>query len=370
MARSEPNIIPEGLRPLEGRCGDLWDLNLFRECGCGCLTCSSDTKDSPDKAAPQASFYDYTRSRNMLGTPDGLGLNRHLPQQLQAWIRSLGEDRPSFVTLGYAVEPLPGFPEAEEILDQCLRVIFGASIGVSLQTRRLVPERILDTLGDHAPLARVSLPLPTLSDAELKLWEPGTALANQRLWNAQQLRLRRVEVTLSIQALIPYVNDDSAHLAPLVGAAADVGVARLTAEFMRLTPTVRARLEARSPVSTQLIFGAYVRRELDHRQDWSLPNLNRRRTVYRLLANLAAKRRLRFSLCRCADPLLGRHSCALWPGDTPGPAQEPKTKMETKLETEPGSQPEPTRQSRVRTHRRPMRAASQVGFSEFFDSNQ
>jgi DNA repair photolyase len=368
MAKDEPQTIPEGLGPLEGRCDDVWDLNLFRECGCDCLTCSRDSKVSPDKAAPQASFYDYTRSRNMRGTPDGLGLNRRLPQQLRTWIHSLGDHRPSFITLGYGTEPLPGFPEAEEVLDQCLRVLQGASMGVSLRTRRLVPARILDTLAEFGPLARVTLPLPTLSDAELKIWEPGTALANQRLWNAQQLRLRRVEVTLSIQPLIPYVNDDRAHLAPLVGAAADVGVRRLTAEFMRLTPSVRARLEAQSPVSTQLIFGAYVRRELDHRQDWSLPNLKRRRTVYRLLTNLANKRRLRFSLCRCADPLLGQQTCALWPGDAPAPAE--KTTPITTPITTPKTTPEPTRRSRARTHRRPMRSASQVGFSEFFDSKQ
>lgn len=364
MARSEPQSTPEGLRPLDGRCGSVYDLDLFRECGCGCLTCPHGPKSSSDKAAPQASFYDYTRSRNMLGTPDGLGLNRRLPDQLRAWIQSLGEKRPSFVTLGYVTEPLPGFPEAEEVLDHCLRVVLGASIGVSLQTRRLVPERILDTLADHAPLARVTLPLPTLSDAELKVWEPGTALANQRLWNAQQLRLRRVPVTLSVRPLIPYVNDDRAHLGPLVRAVAEVGIKRLTAEFMRLTPTVRARLEAQSPVSTQLIFGAYVQRELDRRQDRTRPNLNRRREVYRLISTLASRRRVRFSLCRCADPVLGRQDCLLWPDDVqvpaPAPAQAPDST----------STPAPTRRERARTRQRPLHKAAQVGFSDFFDSKQ
>lgn len=351
MARSEPDSVPEGLRPLDGRCGPVWDLDLFRECGCGCLACP---QASPDEAAPQASFDDYARSRaparNAFNSPDGLGLNRRLPDQVQAWVRSLDDDRPPFVTLGHATEPLPGFAEAEEVLDQCLRVLLPASIGVSLQTRRLMPERILDTLADHGSLTRITLPLPTLSDAELKIWEPGTALVNQRLWNVQQLRLRRVPVTVSIKPLIPYVNDDSAHLGPLVRGLADAGVTRLTAEFMRLTPAVHARLEARSPVSTQLIFGAYVQRELDHRQDQTCANLNRRRSVYRLISKLAAERRMKFSLCRCADPVLGRQSCELWPGDAAPPA--------------------PSRQERARTRRQPLRSAAQVGFSDFFDSKQ
>ncbi len=82
MATSDPKTTPDGLRVLEGRCGDIWDLDLFRECGCDCLTCSHGPEGSAVKAAPQASFYDYTRSRNMRGTPDGLGLNRRLPDQL------------------------------------------------------------------------------------------------------------------------------------------------------------------------------------------------------------------------------------------------------------------------------------------------
>jgi DNA repair photolyase len=349
MARSEPDSAPEGLQPLDRRCGTVWELNLLRDCACGCLTCSHGLHGHPDEAAAQASFNDYAaRTRQGFGTPDGLGLNRRLPDQLRAWVRSLHDDRPRFVTLGHATEPLPGFAEAEEVLERCLRVLLPASIGVSLQTRRLVPERILDTLADHATLARVTQPLPTHSDAELKTWEPGTALANQRLWNLQQLRLRRVPVTVSIKPLIPYVNDDSAHLGPLVRAAADAGARRLTAEFMRLTHAVRARLEARSPVSPRLIFGAYVDRELDSRQDRSRPNLDRRRAVYRLISKLAAGRRVRFSLCRCADPLLGRQACLLWPGDAAAPL--------------------PTRQERAHTRRSPPRAAAQVGFSDLFDS--
>lgn len=347
MARSEPNSPPKGLHALDERCGPVWDLDLFRECGCGCLTCAH---GGPQVSTSQASFEDYARTRNGMGTVDGLGLNRRLPEQLQAWVRSLVDDRPRYVTLGQATEPLPGFPEAEEVLERCLRVLLPASIGVSLQTRRLVPERILDTLAEHSSLVRVTVPLPTLSDAELKVWEPSTALANQRLWNVQQLRRRKVPVTLSIKPLIPYVNDDRAHLEPLVRAVADMGIKDLTAEFLRLTDTVRARLEQQSPVSCMLIFGAYEERELDQRLDPQRPNLNRRRSVYRLISQLAAERHVRFSLCRCADPELGRHACGLWPDDA--------------------TAPESTRQERARSRRSPQRNAAQVGFSDFFDSKR
>ncbi len=347
MARSKAKNVPEGLLPLDKRCQDVWDLDLFRECGCGCLACPH---GRAQEAKVQASLADYARTQDGFGTPDGLGLNRRLPEQLQAWIHSAGDDLPRYVTVGYHADPLPGFAEAEEVLDRSLRLLLSAGVGVSMQTRRLLPERILNTLAEHSTGARVTVPLPTLNDAELKVWEPNTALANQRLWNLQQLRLRRVPVSFSIKPLIPYVNDDRAHLAPLLHALADTGARRLTAEFMRLTHAVRARLERQSPVSTQLIFGAYTQRELDQRQDRSRPNLNRRRTVYRTIAKLAAERRMRFALCRCADPVLGRDACQLWPGDAKAPA--------------------PTRQERARVRRRPLRSASQVGLSDLWDSKQ
>lgn len=354
MATNLPQDAPEGLRRLTLRCGDVWDLDLFRECGCGCLACRH---GRPEEAASQASFDDYARANRGFGSPDGLGLNRRLVDQLEAWVHTLGDDRPTHVTVGIAAEPLPGFTEAEEVLDQSLRVLHRAAVGVSLQTRRLIPERILDTLAELSPGVRVTVPLPSLVDAELKQWEPGTALSNQRLWNLQQLRLRQVPVTLSIKPLIPYVNDDRAHLEPLIRALADLGARRLTAEFMRLTSSVRARLKAQSPVSTQLIFGAYTQRELDQRQDHTRPNLERRRKVYGLISRLAAERRVRFTLCRCADPVLGRHTCQFWPGD----AQTPT----------PGATPAPpSRRERARTRRRSLRAASQVGFSDLFDSKR
>lgn len=359
MAGSAPQPVPEGLRPLELRCGDVWEMELFRECGCGCLACRH---GRPEEAASQASFDDYARGNRGFGSVDGLGLNRRLPDQLEAWVHTLGDERPPYVTLGIVAEPLPGSSEAEEVLEQSLRILQRASVGVSLQTRRLIPERILDTLAELAPGVRVTVPLPSLFDDELKQWEPGTALSNQRLWNLQQLRLRRVPVTLSIKPLIPYVNDDRAHLAPLIGALADLGGRRLTAEFMRLTSSVRARLEARSPVSTRLIFGAYTSRELDERQDHTRPNLERRRRVYGLISGLAAERRVRFSLCRCADPVLGRQACQFWPGDAQTPSASDATPTPT---------PTPrSRSERVRTRRRSGLAASQVGFSDILNTKQ
>lgn len=347
MAAVDTHSTPAVFGPAPRRCAeDLLELNLMKECSCGCLACQHDTPGTRRDTVQR-----YAQTRVLFDSPEALGLDRGLPGRVAAWVEETGRagELPRYVTVGFGAEPLPGFEEAERILEACLKPLFTAGVGVSLQTRKLLPDRILDLLAEHRGLTRVTIPISALSAETLQKWEPRTASANQRLFNVQRLRSNKVPVLVAIKPLIPFVNDDSGHLTPLCRAIADSGVRRLTAEFMRLTQVVRHRLEAQSPVSTQLIFGAYAEQLLDAREDRTRPRVEHRRLVYRRIAQVARERRLRFGLCRCADPVLGRDPCLLWPGDASAPDTTP------------------SRRERVRNRRRPIHRASQVGFPELLD---
>ena len=317
-------------RSLHRVCRDeILDLDLFRYCGCGCLTCP---RESPQGTHDrQASFDRLARTRFAFDHPEPLGLNRTLPERLSEWLSSQAEKSlPSFVTVGIGAEPLPGFKDAQTVLMQSLRLLLKAGIGISFQTRQTLPEPLLELFSQHPGLVRVTLPIPALDETLVRAWEPGTASPNQRLYNVQRLRLAGVATGVNIKPLIPYVNDDAIHLDPLVTAIAESGARYLGAEFMRLGPTVRNRLSAHSPVSTRLIFGAYEPGPVDDRSDITLPNIPRRRRAYAHITQAvrrlreAHRTRLAFGLCRCTDPVLGKTSCLLWPGDAPTQTKPPE----------------------------------------------
>lgn len=342
-------------RVIASRClGQVLDLDLFQYCACGCLTCPHEGR----RGAPsrQSTFEAYGRTRQAFDGPDALGMNPSLLAQVEAWLEDTPpRSRPPFVTVGLATEPLPGFAESTALLGRALEALLTGGVGISLRTRRNLPDPILDLFGQHAERVRITIPLPLLDNTALGRWEPGTASATQRLFTIQRLRAARLAVQVAVKPLIPFVNDDDAHLKRLVSALCDLGVKKIAASFLRLTPAVRRRLEQGSPpVSARLIVGAYLERGPQGDALLRLPLLDRRRTTYERLEEIARGRGARLALCRCADPDLGRDSCLLWPEDLPR-GEATRTPGAAGPQERWGGSPDGTH---------PRRPASQVGFTE------
>ena len=308
-------------RVYPSRClGQVLDLELHRYCACGCLTCPHEGR----RGAPrrQATFEGYGRTRHAFTGPEALGLESDLPAQVENWLSQVPRsERPAFVSVGLGAEPLPGFEASTAVLLQCLQRLLRAGVGISMRTRRNIPDPVLELLRAHADDVRVTVPLPLLDSQTLATWEPGTGSPNQRLFNVQRLRAARIPVGVLIKPLIPFVNDDRTALERLVNAVADTGVKQLSAAFLRLRPTVRRRLDEESPVSTRLIYGAYLDRQPEGDRPRLLPDPEVRRTAYRTLSQAASRRGLKLRLCQCADPDFGRDVCLYWPDDLrPAPA--------------------------------------------------
>jgi DNA repair photolyase len=226
--------------------------------------------------------------------------------------------------VGLAAEPLPGFEESTSLLCDSLSLLLEAGVGVSLRTRRNVPDALLSLLGRHGPRVRVTVPLPGLDAAAMQAWEPGTGSPSQRLFAVQRLRAARIPVSVALRPLVPYVNDERRLLERLVDAAADAGARQVSASFLRLTPTIRRRLDAESLVSTRLLYGAYLERLPEGDRQRRLPDPALRQKAYEVLARAADRRGVRFSICRCADPELGRAPCLLWPEDLATETEGPR----------------------------------------------
>lgn len=289
---------------------------MFRYCAAGCLTCPHEGRRG--EPSRQATFDAYGKTQRAFSGPDALGLNHGLPEQVQAWLdETPASDRPPYVTLGLHAEPLPGFEASTAITLEILRPLLAAGVGLSLRTRRNIPDALLALLAEHRDRVWVTIPLPTVDPRALRTWEPGTGSPSQRLYAAQRLLAAGISTAVLAHPIIPFVSDGARQLEALASAIADVGVKTLGASFLRLRPTIRRRLDERSPVSVRLLYGAYLRKHPDGDRVALLPPRDARLTAYKTLAATARPRGLTLRVCRCLDPELGRGPCVLWPGDPP-----------------------------------------------------
>lgn len=325
------------------------DLALFRYCAAGCLTCPHEGRRG--EPSRQATFDAYGKTRRAFSGPDALGLNHLLPEQIQAWLdETPSSRRPAYVTLGLHAEPLPGFEVSTAVALESLRPLLRAGVGLSLRTRRNIPDDLLALLAEHRDRVWVTVPLPMLDPKSLRAWEPGTGSPSQRLYTAQRLLAAGISTAILAHPIIPFVNDGARQLEALANAVADVGVKLLGASYLRLRPTIRRRLDDHSPVSVRLLYGAYLRRHPDGDRARLLPPRDSRLAAYKTLAAAARPRGLTLRVCRCLDPELGRGPCVLWPGD-PTPR--------THAAQEPGSSPR-------KLPPRPRRG--QVGIDEWLEN--
>jgi DNA repair photolyase len=290
--------------------GDLPELDVLRHCSCGCVACPHDAYRVED--VRQEGFETYGATASSFATPERLGFRRGLARDVTAFLARRGP-RPSFVLAGATTEVLTEFPAVQDAILESLRLLLQAGVGVALHTRRAIPDPVLELLGRHRDLVRVTVPLVSLDEAVVRSWEPGTATTTQRLYTLQRLVRAGVPAVVSLKPIIPFVNDGPEQLGPLVQAVADVGIRRLTAAFLRLSPMVRRRLAGRAPLSTQLLFGAYVEPGPDAAEQRPLPREKLRQAVFTRLQQKAEAARLRFGLCRCLDPDLGNSNCTIWP---------------------------------------------------------
>lgn len=308
------------IRTLSLPCGgEILELDLFRRCGCDCIACSREAHQA--REGPQASFDRYRQTAPVFKDPETLGLHHDLPAAVRRWLAGQSEpENPSFVAVGLSAEALLGPGVAQDQLIESARLLLEAGVSIVLQTRRPIPDPLLDLLAAHRSRVRVAVPFFTPNEEMRRTWEPGTASTRQRLFTIQRLITRGVPVGATIRPLIPYVNDGDEHLEPLVVATAEAGARGLGAGFLRLNKALSDRLAARSPTSSRLILSAYEDRGPDHQGARRLPQAALRRRTYQRLARHARAARLEFGVCRCLDPELGQHPCLFWPEDGAGPA--------------------------------------------------
>jgi DNA repair photolyase len=280
-----------------GCVGEVTTLNVARGCAGACVFC---------------------HSRCISGAPEAgqLLLYSELPQQLRGEIEQRRKaPPPSFVVFSTATDGFLGGVPVLQVTRACLEILLNRDIGVSVSTRGMIPEDVLALLGRHAPHVRVTVPLVSLSDDYTRVWEPGTALPQQRLYLLQRLLQVGIRPRVRIEPLIPFVNDHTEQVRDVISALVGLGLTEATIGFLHLRPGVAEQLQREAPPDVQrLLLGSFAS-EGDFRH---LPAKTRVGGLRRI-QRTAREHGLHVSACHCQNPGIPAGRCAVAPPELPTP---------------------------------------------------
>jgi len=288
-----------------GCLGEVATLNVARGCPGGCTFC-------------------YARCLSGAPPPGSLLLYRDLPRQLESELDRRRTPPPSFVILCTATDPFLGGDEVVQTTRGCLRVLVERNIGISISTRGLIPDDVVELLARHARHVRVTVPLVCLDEAYTRTWESGTASPRSRLFLVQRLLRAGVSaVEVRLEPLVPFVNDATDGIREVVSALVGLGLKSAVVSFMHLRPGVAEQVQREAPELGPLVLGGFTPDEFQPPTGkfQHLP-LQMRLAGLKRLQRIAREQGLRLSACHCQNPGIPARQCPVEPPELPRPVGE------------------------------------------------
>jgi DNA repair photolyase len=207
------------------------------------------------------------------------------------------------VSVSNSSDPYPQQEAKLGLTRKSLRILTLSNCKLQVITKSDLVTRDADLLSKVPSM--VSLTITTLSDETAKTIEPNAPSPSKRLKAAETLLLKHIPVTVRIDPIIPYVNDDTE---PLILKLAETGIRHVTCSTYKARPDNWHRLAKALPdIKSKLKPIYYVQGENINRTQY-LPKQIR----YKLMTDTrkqALRHGLGFAVCREGFPELNTATC-------------------------------------------------------------
>jgi DNA repair photolyase len=214
---------------------------------------------------------------------------RDLLQRLQ---REAAKLKGELVSIANSSDPYPRI-EAEALLTRmCLAILAQSHCRIQIITKSTLVTRDVDLLG-KVPSA-VALTITTDDEDTARLLEPHAPSPAERLKTVETLISKGVPVSMRVDPIIPFVNDNPERL---IAALASIGVKHLTASTYKIKPDNWRRFSTAMPRIAEKLKPLYFEQGEKAGGYTLLPHALR----LKLLSNirrLAAANGMRFGVCR------------------------------------------------------------------------
>ena len=156
------------------------------------------------------------------------------PERNASWETKFCKKLPDSILIGQNYEPFAPFEKTRTLAIALGKFLVNQGFKIWFQTRTMLDLELFETLLYLEEKVQLLLPFHTLNDRIAKLIEPFSPAPTSRIKQLETLKNLGIPFEVSLDSLIPGLNDTKANLFPLLESLADKGVKRTTISFMNL----------------------------------------------------------------------------------------------------------------------------------------
>ncbi len=207
------------------------------------------------------------------------------------------------ISISNSSDPYPKIEVSIGHTRKCLQILSKSDCKIQIITKGDIVTRDVDLLLDVP--STVALTVITDDDSIAKILEPEAPSPTQRISAAQNLIKKGIPVSVRIDPIIPFVNDNQEKL---VAALSSIGVTHITSSTYKVKPDNWRRLCTALPKAAEKLKPLYFQQGEKVGGNMLLP----RDLRFKLLKNirdLADLHGIKFGVCREGIPKLNTASC-------------------------------------------------------------
>ncbi|MCK5795993.1 MAG: radical SAM protein [Deltaproteobacteria bacterium] len=283
-----------------GCVGDVATLNITRGCAGECAFC-------------------YARCYSNAPERGTLWVYQDLPGQLRRELdsRRRRNPLPGYVVVGSAGDAFLGGERVLAATRSCIGVLLRRGVGISLSTRGIIPDEIIEVLARAPDRVHITVPLASMSSDYTETWERGTASPEERLFLVQRLQAAGLEPTMHLEPIIPFVNDDTEALRDVVSAIVGLGLKTAMLSLLQLRRGVAEQLRREAPTeSLRMVLGCFSsQQEFGRPGEFDHVAPRQATSILRRAQRIGREHGLRIQACHCHNPGLPAGRCQIAPRD-------------------------------------------------------
>ncbi len=196
------------------------------------------------------------------------------------------------ISISNSSDPYPQLEKKLELTRNCLKILRQNNCRIQIITKSDLVVRDIDILKDI--LCVVSITILTNNDKLSKKLEPGAPASSKRLKAIETLAKERIPITVRIDPLIPFVNDDLTELVDII---ASFGVQHITSSTYKVKPDNWRRFSNSFPEAAEKLKEMYFTKGNRFGRSLYLPR-DIRFDLMKKVKQLAEKHDLKFGSCR------------------------------------------------------------------------
>lgn len=217
--------------------------------------------------------------------------------------REAGKLKGELISIANSSDPYPTIEAETGLTRGCLEILVRHDCKIQIITKSNIVIRDVDVLKKKPSM--VALTITTEDEETAKILEPNAPPPSERLKTAARLLEEGIPVTVRVDPIIPYVNENPEAL---IKAIAELGVRHVTASTYKVKADNWQRLSLAMPKTAARLKPLYFENGEKIGRYVYLPK-NLRRKFMTNVAELAKKYGLKFATCREGFTSLNMATC-------------------------------------------------------------